>query len=137
MNRVTLIGRLGAVPEAKITPNGAVVCQVNLATSTRFKGKDGEKKERAEWHRLVFWNRRAEIVAEYCVKGSQIYIEGELQTRKWTDTQNVDHYTTEIIVSSMELLGSRQSSDSSQSAPPLPQPSTSSNHDEFDDDIPF
>lgn len=109
LNKVLLIGRLGQDPEKRVTPSGASVVNVSLATSDRFKDKTGNFQERTEWHRLVFWNRSAEIVEQYCRKGSQLYIEGTLQTREWQDKDGNKRYTTEIMVRNMQMLDSKGS----------------------------
>lgn len=111
INKVILIGNLGAEPEVRYTPNGSAVANVTLATSSAWRDKQsGEMQERTEWHRIVFFNRLAEIIGEYLHKGSKIYIEGSLRTRKWQDKSGVDRYTTEIIANEMQILDSRQSS---------------------------
>ena len=111
INKVILIGNLGADPEVRYTPNGSAVANVTLATSSAWRDKQsGEMQERTEWHRIVFFNRLAEIIGEYLHKGSKIYIEGSLRTRKWQDKSGVDRYTTEIIANEMQILDSRQSS---------------------------
>jgi single-strand DNA-binding protein len=108
LNKVTLIGRLGADPEVRYMPSGGAVTNISLATDRRWKDKQtGEKKESTEWHRVVFFNRLAEIAGEYLKKGRQVYIEGRLQTRKWQDQNGHDRYTTEIIASEMHMLDSR------------------------------
>src|SRR3989344_4218177 len=108
INKVILIGNLGADPEIRYTPNGVAVANATLATSSAWKDKQsGESQERTEWHRIVFFNRLAEIVGEYLRKGSKIYIEGSLRTRKWQDKNGVDRYTTEIIANEMQMLDSR------------------------------
>lgn len=167
INKVILVGNLGRDPEIRYTASGAAVATVSLATSESWKDKQsGEQQERTEWHRVVFFNRLAEIVAEYLHKGSQIYTEGKLQTNKWQDDQGQDRYTTEIIASEMQMLGGRQAdrkpvdsyenhtgSDNNQSPannshkqdapnhpPQTSEPQeqvTSSKADDFDDDIPF
>jgi len=110
LNKATLIGNLGADPDIRYMPNGGAVANITLATTFRWKDKQsGEKKESTEWHRVVFFNRLAEIVGEYLRKGSQAYIEGRLQTRKWTDKEGNDRYTTEIIATEMNMLGGRSS----------------------------
>ena len=107
VNKVTLVGRLGQDPETKDV-NGTTVANFSLATSETWKDKDsGEKKEKTEWHRLVAWGRQAEIIGKYLNKGSLIYIEGQLQTRKWTDKEDNERYTTEIRVGMMKMLGGR------------------------------
>ena len=108
VNKVILVGNLGGDPEVRYTPAGSTVANVVLATSTNWRDKHtGELNERTEWHRLAFFNRLAEIVGEYLRKGSKIYVEGALRTRKWQDKNGVDRYTTEIIVNEMHMLDSR------------------------------
>jgi single-strand DNA-binding protein len=108
LNKVTLIGNLGADPEIKFMPSGGSVANIRLATTRRWKDKQtGDRKEATEWHRVVFFNRLAEIAGEYLKKGSQIYVEGRLQTRKWQGQDGQDHYTTEILGEEMHMLGSR------------------------------
>ena len=108
INKVILVGNLGRDPEMRYTPNGAAVANVTIATSDSWKDKQtGEQQERTEWHRVVFFNRLAEIVGEYLKKGSQVYVEGRLQTRKWQDQSGQDRYTTEIVASEMQMLGGR------------------------------
>jgi len=110
INKAILIGNLGQDPEVRYTPNGAAVCNITLATTEVWRDKDsGDKRERTEWHRLVFFGRLAEIVQEYLHKGSQIYVEGRIQTRKWQTQNGEDRTTTEIIVADMQILGSRNS----------------------------
>ncbi|MCG6871124.1 MAG: single-stranded DNA-binding protein [Gammaproteobacteria bacterium] len=108
VNKVILVGNLGRDPEVRYTPGGAAVTNVSLATSESWKDKEsGESKERTEWHKVVFFGRLAEIAGEYLKKGRQIYIEGTLRTNKWQDKEGNDRYTTEIIASEMQMLGSR------------------------------
>ena len=107
INKVMLIGRLGQDPELKYTPSGSAVCNFSLATSESWTDKSGQKQEKTEWHRVVLFQKLAEIVGEYCRKGSQIYIEGKLQTRKWTDQQGQEKYTTEIVCNELLMLGSK------------------------------
>ena len=108
LNKVMLIGRLGADPEVKYLPSGGAVTNVSLATSDQWKDKtSGERQERTEWHRIVAFNRLAEIMGEYLRKGSQVYVEGRLQTRKWQAQDGRDNYTTEIVVSDMQMLESK------------------------------
>src|SRR5512141_413669 len=107
VNKAILVGRLGKDPETRYMTNGEAVTNVSLATSENYKDKNGEKQERTEWHNLVFYRRLAEIAGEYLKKGSQIYVEGRIQTRKWQDKEGKDRYTTEIIVNEMKMLGSR------------------------------
>ncbi len=121
INKAILVGKLGADPEVKYMPNGGAVANITLATSESWRDKQtGETKEKTEWHRVVLFGKLAEIAGEYLHKGSQIYIEGALQTRKWQDQQSgVERYTTEIVVNvggTMQMLGVRQGGDSSASA---------------------
>ena len=108
VNKVILIGRLGKDPETRYMTSGEAVTNATLATSENWKDKSGEKQERTEWHNLVFYRRLAEVAGEYLRKGSQVYIEGKIQTRKWQDKEGKDKYTTEIIVNEMQMLGSKQ-----------------------------
>lgn len=160
LNKVTLIGNLGADPEVRYMPTGSAVTTVSLATTRRWKDRQtGDRREATEWHRVVFFNRLAEIAGEYLKKGSQVYVEGRLQTRKWQAQDGQDRYTTEIIAEEMHMLGNRGGSAGSFNAdqtqhnyspseqrqtaasysnqaasppmPPVPE------YDDFDDDIPF
>ena len=109
VNKVILIGNLGRDPEVRYTPSGSAVCNVTLATTRNWKSKEsGEKVEETEWHRIVFYDRLAEIAGEYLKKGRSIYVEGRLKTRKWTDKDGAEKYTTEIIAQEMNMLGSRE-----------------------------
>jgi len=109
VNKVILIGNLGKDPEVRYAPSGAAICNITLATSRNWKDKStGERQEETEWHRIVFYDRLAEIAGEYLKKGKSVYIEGRLKTRKWTDKEGVDRYTTEIIANDMTMLGSRE-----------------------------
>lgn len=141
LNKVTLIGNLGADPEVRYMPSGGAVANVSLATTFRWKDRDTkEKKESTEWHRVVFFNRLAEVVGEYLRKGSQIYIEGRLQTRKWKDKDGIDRYSTEIIATEMNMLGGKSAGGSAVSgAAPVNQPQQQQQapvSDEYDD-VPF
>lgn len=108
VNKVILVGNLGRDPETRYMPNGDAVTNVALATTETWKDKgSGERKELTEWHRVTLYRKLAEVAKEYLRKGSQVYIEGRLQTRKWTDKENVERYTTEIIADTMQMLGSR------------------------------
>jgi single-strand DNA-binding protein len=151
INKVILVGNLGADPETRYMPSGSAVTNLSVATSESWKDKQtGEQKERTEWHKVAMFNRLAEIAAEYLRKGSQVYIEGKLRTRKWQDQNGQDRWTTEIIADEMQMLGGRggggggsfgggqqgggQQGGGQQgggNAPPQPGP------DDFDDDIPF
>ena len=148
INKVILIGNLGAEPEIRYLSSGAAVANLSLATTDVRKDRQtGEQKELTEWHRVVFFSRLAEIVEQYLHKGSKVYVEGRLQTRKWQDKNGVDRYTTEIVGNEMQMLDSRGSS---MQAPgeSMGQPafaggndnkiaSTASSGQDFDDDIPF
>lgn len=147
INKVILVGNLGKDPEVRYMPNGGAVANVTLATSESWKDKQsGEQKERTEWHNVVFYQRLAEIVGEYLKKGSQIYVEGSLRTRKWQDKNGNDRYTTEIIASEMQMLGGRSGGGSAayegggggrgQTAPAGGADEGRFNEG-FDDDIPF
>lgn len=107
VNKVILVGNIGQDPEVRYMPNGNAVANLSLATSESWKDQSGQLQERTEWHRLTMYRRLAEIAGEYLKKGSQIYVEGKLQTRKWQDQQGQDKYTTEIIVDQMQMLGGR------------------------------
>ena len=162
VNKVILIGRLGKDPETRYMPNGEAVTNATLATSENWKDKSGEKQEKTEWHNLVFYRRLAEIAGEYLKKGSQIYVEGKLQTRKWQDKEGKDRYTTEIVVNEMTMLGGKSSgagsfevvenerseasssrsnkpaaSSSGGATPAKSAPAAKGSFDNFDDDIPF
>lgn len=109
LNKVMIIGNLGRDPEVRYTPDGAAIANLSLATTSQWKDKNtGEKKEETEWHRVVFYGRLAEIVGEYAKKGRPLYVEGRLKTRKWTDKDGIEKYTTEIVADQMQLLGGRE-----------------------------
>ncbi len=152
VNKVILIGNLGNDPEVRYTPSGSAVASVSLATSETWKDKQsGELQDRTEWHRVVFFNRLAEIVGEYLHKGSKIYVEGSLRTRKWQDKSGLDRYTTEIIANEMHMLDSRGANSApherhKHSAPETTAPHEAEHHaapvsdvamPPADDDIPF
>ncbi len=145
INKVILVGNLGADPETRYMPSGGAVTNLSLATSETWKDKQsGEQKERTEWHKVAMFNRLAEIAAEYLRKGSQVYIEGKLRTRKWQDRDGNDRYTTEVIADEMQMLGGRGGSGmgGGPSAGGDPGPGGSApprqpGPDDFDDDIPF
>ncbi len=164
LNKVTLIGRLGADPEVKQMPSGGSVTNITLATTRRWKDKQsGERRDETEWHRITFFNRIAEVVGEYLRKGSLIYVEGRLRTRKWQDQNGQDRYTTEIIADQMQMLDSKsggtanfgdssnnnvsnnqqpaspQQHNSAPITPSQPQQNTPppASYEDFDDDIPF
>lgn len=144
VNKVILIGNLGRDPEVRYTPNGLAVANITIATSEVWKDKQsGENQERTEWHRVVMYQRLAEIVGEYLRKGSKVYIEGRLQTRKWQDkTSGQDRYTTEIIADSLQMLDGKGGAGESASyekpaAANTAAPEAAPALDGFDDDIPF
>ena len=109
LNKVTLIGRLGQDPEIRYTPSGSAVASVTIATNEYWTDKQGEKQERTEWHSLVLWGKLADLAQSYLKKGSQVYVEGRLQTRDWEDQQGQKHYKTEVVVTTMQFLDSRNS----------------------------
>ena len=154
VNKVILIGNLGADPETRYTASGSAVTNISLATTDRWRDRQsGESQERTEWHRIVFFGRLAEIAAEYMHKGSQCYIEGRIQTRKWQTQDGQDRYSTEIIANELQLLGGRSTSgggasdqrgnqapagvDSSTDIGPPESPGPPAATNDFDDDIPF
>ena len=139
INKVIIVGNLGADPDTKSMPSGNMVANFSVATSESWNDRDtGERQEKTEWHRVVFFGRLAEIADQYLRKGSQVYVEGKLQTRKWEDRDGNERWTTEIVGNQLEMLGERMSSGSSQSNNMDQSTSKSNfNDDEFDDDIPF
>ena len=140
INKVILVGHLGADPDTRYMPSGSAVTNLRLATSESWKDKtSGEQQERTEWHRVAMFGRLAEIAAEYLRKGSQVYIEGSLRTRKWQDKESgQDRYSTEIIANEMQMLGGRgDSSAPARSAPQADNGPPGGPDDEFNDDIPF
>ncbi len=149
VNKVILVGNLGNDPDIRYTAGGAAVANISLATTDSWKDKEsGEQQDRTEWHRIVFFGRLAEIVGEYLRKGSQVYVEGRLQTRKWQDKSGNDRYTTEIVANEMQMLGGRGGSgggmgNNDQAPPPRSESSPASSsapaadNDFVDDDIPF
>ena len=109
VNKVIIVGNLGRDPEVRYTPNGSAVCNVSVATTRSWKNKEsGDKSEETEWHRVVFYDKLAEIAGEYLKKGRSVYVEGRLKTRKWQDKDGVEKYTTEIVATDMQMLGSRE-----------------------------
>jgi single-strand DNA-binding protein len=161
VNKVIIVGNLGRDPETRYMPNGEAVTNVAVATTESWKDKNsGDKKEITEWHRITFYRKLAEIAGQYLKKGSSVYVEGRLQTRKWTDKDGVERYTTEIIADTMQMLGGRpgagsgssagmdddygssapaprQSSGGGGNARPAARPAAASNFNDMDDDIPF
>ena len=145
INKVILVGNLGKDPEVRYMPNGNAVANITLATSESWKDKQtGETQEKTEWHRVVLFRRLGEIAGEYLKKGSQVYIEGKLQTRKWQDNAGNDRYTTEIVANEMQMLGGKggggsagfSSNNTSSERTPAPAVAEAGN-EAFDDDIPF
>lgn len=162
VNKVILVGNLGQDPEVRYTANGAAVANITIATSEQWTDKQsGQKQEKTEWHRVVLFGRLGEIAGEYLRKGSQVYLEGKLQTRKWQDQNGQDRYTTEIVANEMQMLGGRSGAGAGggaadynnqdvgggrpaatpygggKAAPAPTPPAGGSNFDDFDDDIPF
>ncbi len=139
LNKVQLIGHLGADPETRFMPNGDAVANVRLATTESWKDKaTGEKKEITEWHRVVFFRKLAEIVGQYLKKGSAVYIEGRIRTRKWQDKEGQERYTTEIEANEMQMLGGKTQEQASSTQGPRPHASsTTSSFSDMQDDIPF
>ena len=158
INKVILVGNLGKDPEVRYMPSGGAVANLTIATSETWKDKQsGQNQERTEWHRVVMFNRLGEIAGEYLKKGSQVYIEGKLQTRKWQGQDGQDRYTTEIVANEMQMLGGRsggasdfggapaggqqyqpqQQAPAQQQPQQAPQQNNNTGFDDFDDDIPF
>ena len=139
INKVIVLGNLGSDPDARYMPNGNAVTNISVATTNSWKDKEsGERQEETEWHRVVFFGRLAEIASEYLKKGSQVYVEGRLQTRKWEDKEGNDRWTTEIVANDMQMLGERiSSSPNSDSLRAQKQSGSEFATDDFDDDIPF
>ena len=142
VNKVILVGNVGNEPECRTMPNGNSVANISVATSESWKDKNtSEQQERTEWHRVVFFNRLAEIVEQYVKKGSKLYIEGRLRTRSW-EQDGIKRYTTEIVANEMQMLDSRGSTNQEgfgdqATATQTPQQAAPANFDNFDDDIPF
>lgn len=148
VNKVILLGNLGKDPEVRYTPDGRAITNITLATSESWKDKSGDLQEKTEWHRVVFFGKLAEIAGEYLRKGSKVYIEGKLQTRKWQDANGQDRYTTEVVVDisgTMQMLDSRGEGGGNQQ-PSFDNSNTQANHpstvthdmmDDDDTDIPF
>src|SRR6185436_7581239 len=151
VNKVIVVGNLGRDPETRYMPDGGAITNVSIATTDSWKDKNGDKQEKTEWHRVAFFGKLAEISGEYLKKGSQVYIEGRLQTRKWQDKEGHDRYTTEIVADRMQMLGSRAGGSDSMSrgepraaaaAPagggkPAAKKGGGASFDDMDDDIPF
>ena len=125
VNKVILVGNLGADPEMRYTPSGAGVCEMRLATNESWMDKQGQKQERTEWHRVVVWGKRAELCAQYLSKGRQAYVEGRLRTRSWDDKEGNKRYTTEIVATDVQFLGGREGGGGRRGGddyPPPPEP---------------
>ena len=151
VNKAIILGNLGQDPDVRYTAGGAAVTNISVATAESWKDKEtGQQQERTEWHRVVFFGRLAEIAGEYLRKGSQVYLEGRIQTRKWQDKEGQDRYTTEIVANEMQMLGSRSGGSANYDSAPAdngmnqdPGNDTTapaakdSVADDFDDDIPF
>ncbi len=144
INKVILVGNLGQDPEVKHTPDGAAITTISIATSESWKDKNsGESKEKTEWHRVAFFGKLAEIAGEYLRKGSQVYVEGKLQTRKWQDKTGQDRYTTEVVIDGfngvMQMLGSKpiENNTKNEYASVGQSSRNPSNNDSFDDSVPF
>lgn len=138
VNKVILVGNLGQDPEAKFMQNGDAVTNISIATSEVWKDKNtGEQQERTEWHRIVFFRKLAEIAGQYLRKGSKVYVEGRLQTRKWQDQSGADRYTTEIVANELQMLDSSNSSDGKAKAKPQNKSKPTPPADDDDDDVPF
>ena len=143
VNKIILVGNLGADPEVRYMPSGEAVVNLRLATTDTWKDKDGNKQESTEWHRVAFFGRQAEVCGQYLRKGSQIYVEGSIRTRKYTDKDGAEKYATEVRGERMQMLGSRQACDSATAPRPASQPAAqqaapAGNFDAgFDDDMPF
>jgi single-strand DNA-binding protein len=150
VNKVILIGNLGRDPETRYMPDGGAITNISVATTDKWKDKNGEMQEKTEWHRVAFFGKLAEIAGEYLKKGSQVYVEGRLQTRKWQDKEGQDKYTTEIVADRMQMLGSRQgmgggdrdreAGGEGAGARPASRPAAKTpggKFDDLEDDIPF
>jgi single-strand DNA-binding protein len=144
VNKVILIGNLGRDPEVRYMPDGGAVANISVATTESWKDKSGEKQERTEWHRVAFFCKLAEIAGEYLKKGSQVYVEGSLRTRKWQDKEGQERYTTEVVADRMQMLGSRGGgSEPMTRDAPAREPAASKagakggGFDDLEDDIPF
>src|SRR5499427_7231226 len=145
VNKVILVGNLGRDPETRYMPDGGAITNISVATTDKWKDKNGEMQEKTEWHRVAFFGKLAEVAGEYLKKGSQVYVEGRLRTRKWQDKDGQDRYTTEIMATEMKMLGSRAGSGEPREAPPEPRAAEpraapakkpAGKFDDLEDDIP-
>ena len=133
VNKVILVGNIGKDPETRYMPNGDTVTNITIATSESWKDKNGEKQEKTEWHRVVFFKKLAEIAGQYLKKGVPVYVEGRIETRKWTDKEGVERYSTEIIANDMKMLGKKEGGSEQK-----PAPKQTTGFEDMDDDlIPF
>lgn len=142
LNKVILIGNLGADPELRYTPSGRAVVNFRMATTRQWNTQDGERREETEWHRIVAFSKLAEICGQYLKKGAPVYVEGRLQTRSWEDQSGMKRYTTEIVANEMQMLSARQQSEPASDAPgrtgvTAPEAPPSAPAPEADDDLPF
>ena len=151
VNKVIIVGNLGRDPETRYMPEGGAITNISVATTDKWKDKNGEMQEKTEWHRVAFFGKLAEIAGEYLKKGSQVYVEGRLQTRKWQDKEGNDKYTTEIVAQQMQMLGSRQGmggagaereasaerEGAAAKGAAKPAAKAGGKFDDFEDDIPF
>lgn len=147
VNKAIIIGNLGKDPEMRYMPSGDAICNFSLATTDSWKDKNGEKQEKTEWHRISMFGKLAEIAGEYLKKGSQVYVEGRLQTRKWTNKDGQDQYTTEIVADKMQMLGGRSGGGgnsfevvekpAASGGSAKPAAKSGGDFDNFEDDIPF
>ena len=140
INKVILVGNLGQEPDVRFSPKGTVIANLNLATGEAWKDQQGQLQERTEWHRIVMYGRTAEIARDYLHKGSKIYCEGRLQTRKWQDKQGIDHYTTEIICNEFQMLDGKPADSAPRAPAPqaaVPGAAPGPSDIPYDDDIPF
>jgi len=137
INKCILVGRLGADPEVRYTPDGNMVVNIRIATDENWKDKNGEKVQKTEWHKIVIFGKLAEIAGKFLLKGRLVYIEGRIQTRKWTDKESIDHYTTEIIALVLKMLDSAKTNGATTAAPQAA--SHESEHDvpNYDEEVPF
>ena len=138
VNKVILVGNLGADPEMRYTPAGAGVCELRLATNESWNDRNGQRQDRTEWHRIVVWGKRAEVVSKYLRKGRQVYVEGRIRTRSWDDKEGNKRYTTEIIANDVQFLGGNNArGENTDSAPPAEPDYGSGYGGSADDEIPF
>ena len=139
VNKAIIVGNIGRDPEVRYAPSGTAVCNLSVATTRAWKTKDGEKQEETEWHRVVCYDKLAEIAGEWLKKGAAVYFEGRLKTRKWQDKDGIDRYTTEIVGEQMQMLGGRDSAPQSEKKPAAQKPAAkkADGFDSMDDDIPF